>query len=72
MDSLQTRRIYIHIADQISQLITDGEFPLGSLLPPERDLALRFGVSRSSIREGVHGGDKPGHWIVGRVPMRAV
>lgn len=53
MDSLQTCRIYIHIADQISQLITDGEFPLGSLLPPERDLALRFGVSRSSIREGL-------------------
>jgi hypothetical protein len=21
---------------------------------------------------GVHGGDKPGHWIVGDVPMRAV
>jgi hypothetical protein len=25
---------------------------------------------RATVR--VHGGDKPGHWIVGDVPMRAV
>lgn len=53
MDRLQPRRIYLQIADQISDLITGGEFPVGSLLPPERDLATRFAVSRSSIREGL-------------------
>jgi GntR family transcriptional repressor for pyruvate dehydrogenase complex len=53
MDSLQPRRIYLHIAEQILQLIANGEFPIGSLLPPERDLAARFSVSRSSIREGL-------------------
>jgi DNA-binding FadR family transcriptional regulator len=53
MDSIQPRRIYLQIADQISALIQSGEFPVGSLLPPERDLAIRFAVSRSSIREGL-------------------
>jgi selenocysteine lyase/cysteine desulfurase len=27
---------------------------------------------RAAAAAGVHGGDKPGHWIVGDVPMRAV
>ena len=27
---------------------------------------------KREITHAVHGGDKPGHWIVGGVPMRAV
>jgi len=45
------RRLYVEIADQIIQWIDDGDFPPGSRLPGERELAARFGVSRVTIRE---------------------
>ena len=47
------RRFYLQIADQIRSLIAAGEFPPGSRLPAERELAKRFGVSRPSVREGL-------------------
>ncbi len=44
-------RLFQGIADQIIELIDSGEFPPGSRLPGERELAERFGVSRVTIRE---------------------
>lgn len=44
-------RLYQSIAKRIQGLIAGGEFPPGSRLPGERDLAERFGVSRVTIRE---------------------
>lgn len=44
-------RLYQLIASRIRGLIESGEFPAGSRLPGERDLAERFGVSRVTIRE---------------------
>ncbi|WP_368562934.1 FadR/GntR family transcriptional regulator [Pseudoxanthomonas sp. UTMC 1351] len=44
-------RLYQSIAAEILKLIESGEFPVGSRLPGERDLAERFGVSRVTIRE---------------------
>lgn len=44
-------RLYQSIASRIRGLIESGEFPAGSRLPGERDLAERFGVSRVTIRE---------------------
>jgi len=44
-------RLYQSIATEILKLIEAGEFPPGSRLPGERDLAERFGVSRVTIRE---------------------
>lgn len=44
-------RLYQSIAAKILSLIESGEFPTGSRLPGERDLAERFGVSRVTIRE---------------------
>ncbi|WP_375492609.1 FadR/GntR family transcriptional regulator [uncultured Jatrophihabitans sp.] len=41
------------VAAQLAQLITDGELPAGSRLPAERQLATRFGVGRSSMREAL-------------------
>jgi GntR family transcriptional repressor for pyruvate dehydrogenase complex len=38
---------------KIKELISSGEFTAGSRLPTERELTLRFGVSRSSLREAV-------------------
>jgi GntR family transcriptional regulator, transcriptional repressor for pyruvate dehydrogenase complex len=41
------------VIDGIKAMITDGLLAPGDRLPVERDLAARFGVSRSSLREGV-------------------
>src|SRR6478752_10769153 len=51
--SIETRRLYRQIADQIRALIKRGEFVAGSRLPPERDLAKQLGVSRPSVREAL-------------------
>ena len=51
--SIEPRRLYRQIADQIRALIKRGEFVAGSRLPPERDLARQLGVSRPSVREAL-------------------
>ena len=51
--SIEPRRLYRQIADQIRALITSGEFHAGSRLPSERDLAKQLGVSRPSVREAL-------------------
>src|SRR5207244_11594286 len=51
--SIEPRRLYRQIADQIRTLIRSGEFSAGSRLPPERDLARQLGVSRPSVREAL-------------------
>lgn len=45
------KRLYHQVAEQIIDLIESGEYPPGSRLPGERDLAEKFGVSRVSVRE---------------------
>jgi GntR family transcriptional repressor for pyruvate dehydrogenase complex len=51
--SIEPRRLYRQIADQIRTLIRSGEFQAGARLPPERDLAKQLGVSRPSVREAL-------------------
>ncbi len=51
--SIEPRRLYRQIADQIRGLIKSGEFLAGARLPPERDLAKQLGVSRPSVREAL-------------------
>ena len=41
--------------EQLATAIRLGVFPLGSALPPERDLAERMGVSRATLREAIAG-----------------
>ena len=50
---VEPKRLYRQIADQLAQLIARGEFPPGSRLPAERDLAASLGVSRTSVREAI-------------------
>ncbi|HYY27602.1 MAG TPA: FadR/GntR family transcriptional regulator [Chthoniobacterales bacterium] len=50
---VEPRRLYLQIADQVRSLIAAGEFPVGSRLPAERELAKRFGVSRPTFREAL-------------------
>lgn len=50
---IEVRRLYQQIADQIRELIDNGEFAIGTRLPAERDLAQKLGVSRPSLREAL-------------------
>ena len=50
---IQPQRLYRQIAEQLRSLINRGEFPVGSRLPAERELATQLGVSRPSIREAL-------------------
>lgn len=47
------KRLYRTIVRKISELIDSGAYPAGSRLPPERELATLFEVSRPTIREAV-------------------
>ena len=49
----EPRRLYQQIADQIKDLIAQGDFQVGDRLPAERELAVLLGVSRPSVREGL-------------------
>jgi DNA-binding transcriptional regulator YhcF (GntR family) len=51
--SIEPRRLYRQIAEQIRGLIRSGEYRPGARLPPERDLAKQLGVSRPSVREAL-------------------
>src|SRR5688572_7990167 len=53
IQTIETRRLYRQIADQVSHLIEIGDFPAGARLPPERELAEKLGVSRPSVREAL-------------------
>jgi DNA-binding FadR family transcriptional regulator len=46
-------RLYRMIANQIGERIDQGDFPAGSRLPSERDLAEQLQVSRASVREAL-------------------
>ena len=53
LTSIEPRRLYRQIAEQIRGLITSGEYAVGARLPPERDLARQLRVSRPSVREAL-------------------
>ena len=41
------------VAQALQQRILSGEYPSGSRLPPQRELAESLGVSRASLREAL-------------------
>ncbi|WP_137136409.1 FadR/GntR family transcriptional regulator [Rhizobium sp. FKY42] len=51
--ALEPRRLYRQVAEQIRALIEAGELKPGTRLPPERELAERFAVSRPTVREAL-------------------
>ncbi|MGD9503167.1 MAG: FadR/GntR family transcriptional regulator [Methyloceanibacter sp.] len=53
IEAIEPRRLYRQIADQLRQLIDSGEYPVGSRLPTERELADMLGVSRPTVREAL-------------------
>src|SRR6202453_852991 len=50
---IRTSRLYEQIVQQIEESIVKGNLKAGDQLPAERDLAQRFGVSRTAVREAV-------------------
>lgn len=51
--TIQSERLYERIIEQIEQRVLAGELKVGDRLPPERELAEQFGVSRTAVREAV-------------------
>lgn len=49
----EPRTVRESVVDTILERIRVGELAPGTLLPPERELAVRFGVSRSTLREAI-------------------
>jgi GntR family transcriptional repressor for pyruvate dehydrogenase complex len=50
---IKSTRIYEEIVRQIRTMIAEGRLKSGDQLPPERDLAEKFLVSRTSVREAL-------------------
>jgi DNA-binding FadR family transcriptional regulator len=53
LEAVEARRLYRQVADQLRALIDGGEYPVGSRLPTERELAEQLRVSRPTVREAL-------------------
>jgi GntR family transcriptional regulator, transcriptional repressor for pyruvate dehydrogenase complex len=51
--TVKSSRLYEQIVQQVEDSILKGQLKPGDQLPSERDLAQRFGVSRTAVREAV-------------------
>ena len=51
--SVSRPSIYMDVAGQIRRAILEGTMSSGERLPPERELARQFGVSRATVREAL-------------------
>jgi GntR family transcriptional repressor for pyruvate dehydrogenase complex len=50
---VRSSRLYEQIVQQVEESILKGALKAGDQLPPERELAQQFGVSRTAVREAV-------------------
>jgi len=50
---VRTKKVYMHIVEQIQDLIKEGKLKPGDKLPSEHILAGEFGASRPSVREAL-------------------
>ncbi len=52
-EAVRKTKLYEQVAKQIERLILDGLLKPGDKLPPERELAEMFQISRSSVRDAI-------------------
>src|SRR5216683_1596458 len=57
IEPVKSTRIYEEIVRQVKRLIAEGKLKSGDRLPPERDLAEKFMVSRTAVREALRAGE---------------
>src|ERR1700761_6594596 len=57
---IRRRKLSEEAALRLETMIRDGIFPMGTMLPPERELMKVFGVGRASIREALFALDRMG------------
>lgn len=50
---MESDRVYQRIAASIREKILNNSYPVSSRIPPERELASQFQVSRTSVREAI-------------------
>src|SRR5262249_7433394 len=53
IEPVKSTRIYEEIVRQVKRVMAEGKLKSADRLPPERDLAERFMVSRTSVREAL-------------------
>ncbi len=53
LDKDSPNPIYLQIAEGIGELLKSGALPAGYVLPPERALCERFGISRMTLRQAM-------------------
>ncbi|CAN7295271.1 MULTISPECIES: FadR/GntR family transcriptional regulator [Ensifer] len=53
LSGTRKRTSHAHVVDQLGKAIVSGEFPIGSILPGDPELAARFKVSRTVLREAM-------------------
>ncbi|MBR1758060.1 MAG: FadR family transcriptional regulator [Lachnospiraceae bacterium] len=53
-DKVERQSLSDQVIERIKSLLMEGKLLPGDRLPPERDLAQSFGVSRASVREAIH------------------
>jgi len=80
LEPVRKTKVYAEVAAQIHRLIGDGRLKPGDKLPPERELAEVFGVSRTSVRDAIRvletqGLVEPRHGegtVVRQIPIDAI
>ncbi len=80
LEPVRRTKVYAEVASQIHRLIAEGRLEPGDRLPPERELAEMFGVSRTSVRDAIRvlemrGLVEPRHGegtVVKQIPIDAI